>query len=85
MKPITPQESRQNIELAHRVIAGEPAEIVEQVGILALGQLADLLPSPDFEKFINDAVHHATTGEQPQDQPQQQQDQTTVPQPTPAQ
>lgn len=84
-KPVTPSDARKNAALARAVVQNETPAIAGQVGLHALALLADMLPTEQFAQFVNDAVHHATTGEIPQDQPQQQQDQTGIPQPAPAQ
>lgn len=70
-KPVTPADSRHNLAIVQGIIDDFPKETSGAVGIHALAQLADLMPSDQFLNFVHDALHHATTGQMPQPEEQQ--------------
>jgi hypothetical protein len=70
MASVTPQDARKNEAIAQAMVQQEPSTVSGQVGLHALGKLADMLPHEEFLKFVNDAVQAATTGQQPQEEPE---------------
>jgi hypothetical protein len=69
-KAVTPPESRLNLAIVHTLIEELPKDQSAAVGMNALGELADLLPHEQFVRFIDGAIHHATTGEIPAEEQQ---------------
>lgn len=71
MATVTPADSRKNEAVAHAMVEKEPATISGQVGLHALGKLADMMPHEEFLEFVNNAVQSATTGQPPPDEDSQ--------------
>jgi hypothetical protein len=65
MATATPQDYKKNEAIAHAMVDNEPISVSGQVGLHALGKLAELMPHEEFSEFLNDAVQAATTGQQP--------------------
>lgn len=68
MATATPQDAKKNEAMAHAMVDNETSIVSAQVGLHALGQLAEMMPHQEFADFLNSAVQSATTGQPPQEE-----------------
>jgi hypothetical protein len=75
MANISLQDAKQNEALASKLIDSEDKQVSAIVGLHALGQLAEMMPTKEFLQFVNESVEAANnivqgTASQPEAQEQ---------------